>query len=115
MPPAFGTRAFWEENALRPRDEYKEWFCVYAELAPLLRRCCPTSGTVLHAGRAVTAGVRHLLVCSFSVVERKEREVTAEFVAHRASLRQTHGAAAERLRKRLAKRRAAKAERAGAT
>ena len=64
------------------------------------------NGTVLHAGRAVTGGIRHLLVASFSVIERKSRPETSAFVKQRRSMRQAHGAAAERLRKRLAKRRA---------
>ena len=74
MPPAFGTRAFWEENALRPREEYKEWFAGYSELAPLLRRCCPTRCTVLHAGCGISSlsqdmyddGYRHQLAFDFS-------------------------------------------------
>ena len=74
MPPAFGTRQFWEENALRPRDEYKEWFAGYAELAPLLRRCCPTSGTVLHMGCGISSlsqdmfddGYQHQVAVDFS-------------------------------------------------
>jgi len=68
MPPAIGTRAFSEENALRPHDE--ECFAGCAAAAPLLRRCCdaaarrvarcrrrccPTSGTVQHTGCGISS------------------------------------------------------------
>ena len=69
------------------------------------------NGTVKHAGRAVKEGVRHLLVVSFSVVQKKLKPLTEEFVERRTALGKVHGDAAERLRKRLAKRKEGKLKR----
>ena len=69
------------------------------------------NGTVKHAGRAVKEGVRHLLVVSFSVVQKKFKPLTEEFVERRTALGKVHGDAAERLRKRLAKRKEGKLKR----
>tara|TARA_B110000208_G_C11438287_1_gene309828 strand:+ start:302 stop:562 length:261 start_codon:yes stop_codon:yes gene_type:complete len=69
------------------------------------------NGTVKHAGRAVKEGVRHLLVVSFSVVHKKFKPLTEEFVERRTALGKVHGDAAERLRKRLVKRKEEKLKR----
>ena len=96
-----GGTQFWEEGV--KEDVKSPTLC----LLPRTGVGIVFNGTVLHAGRAVTGGVRHLLVASFSVVERKARPATSAFVQQRQSMRQAHGAAAERLRNRLAQRRAA--------
>ena len=53
--PDFGSREFWEANALAPKDEYVEWFAGYAELANVLRCACSPGSTVLHAGCGISS------------------------------------------------------------
>ena len=53
--PDFGSREFWEANALAPKDEYVEWFAGYAELVNVLRCACSPGSTVLHAGCGISS------------------------------------------------------------
>ena len=72
--PDFGSREFWEANALAPKDEYVEWFAGYAELVHVLRCACSPGSTVLHAGCGISSlsqalyddGFRHQLAVDFS-------------------------------------------------
>jgi hypothetical protein len=72
--PDFGSREFWEANALAPKDEYVEWFAGYAELANVLRSACTPGSTVLHAGCGISSlsqalyddGFRHQVAVDFS-------------------------------------------------
>ena len=72
--PDFGSREFWEANALAPKDEYVEWFAGYAELVNVLRCACSPGSTVLHAGCGISSlsqalyddGFRHQVAVDFS-------------------------------------------------
>jgi len=108
-----GGTTFWEEmdgdlvcapdrkeSSVNPAEAKEPTLCVL----PKVGVGVVFNGTVKHAGRAVEEGVRHLLVASFSVVQKKMRPMSAEFVARRKAQGQVHGDAAERLRRRLAER-----------
>ena len=53
--PAFGTRAFWDQNALDPADEYVEWLASFDEFAPVLRACCGPTAAVVHVGCGISS------------------------------------------------------------
>ena len=96
-----GGNSIIPEHAVNRKESIKPCICVL----PKIGVGCIFNGTVKHAGRAVTEGVRHLLVASFSIVEHKERPLTAELVAERKEQGEMYGAEAERLKQRLIARR----------
>ena len=92
-----GGNSIIPEHAVNRKESIKPSICVL----PKIGVGCIFNGTVKHAGRAVTEGVRHLLVASFSIVEHEERPLTAELVAERNAQGEMYDAEAERLKQRL--------------
>ena len=100
-----GGTQFWEEREKGVKESKEPTLCAL----PKIGVGVVFNGTVKHAGRAVTSGIRHLLVVSFSIVQqtadRPPLVLTTDFVEKRNSVRGEHSRARARLQKRLDKRR----------
>lgn len=55
IAPDFGSVEFWDATATTQSQYGDEWIANYGDLAPLLRRCCDPSTTVLHAGCGISS------------------------------------------------------------
>ena len=72
---------------------------------------CIFNGTIKHAGRAVTKGTRHLLVCSLSVIDKQPIVHSLQTIDDKKIISLQHKEARDRLKRRLIERRQKKLDR----
>jgi hypothetical protein len=90
-----------EQNEQKQKESKHPNFCIL----PKPGVGCIFNGTIKHAGRAVTKGTRHLLVCSLSVIDKQPIVHSLQTLDDKKIISLQHSEARNRLKRRLIERR----------